>query len=219
MAGSCEHGNVPSAQQRRGISWLHERLLASQEWLCWFQLVTFMVCIKSGMLLVESQLHNEPKAVIFRKPQRTPWWWEAASTSETSANFYQITRRIIPEGSHLRTRRRENLKSHQLWMCFSSERDMMQSGVEAEHSWVCIAVKVTNPVIMAASGRQFVTSEVTPCWRITSGAIGQRNRVFTKQVTGLLILGRPRYRNCNQGRSEPWPMSVVRNAVSFHCTW
>jgi hypothetical protein len=37
---------------------------------------------------------------------------EAASTSETSINFYQTTRRNNPEDSHLHTRRRENLKSH-----------------------------------------------------------------------------------------------------------
>jgi hypothetical protein len=38
---------------------------------------------------------------------------EAASTSETSANFYQITwSNNNPEDSHLHTRRRENLKSH-----------------------------------------------------------------------------------------------------------
>jgi hypothetical protein len=36
---------------------------------------------------------------------------EAASTSETSANFYQTTRRNNPHDSHLHTRRRENLKS------------------------------------------------------------------------------------------------------------
>jgi hypothetical protein len=36
---------------------------------------------------------------------------EAASTSETSANFYQTTRHYNPEDSHLHTRRRENLKS------------------------------------------------------------------------------------------------------------
>jgi hypothetical protein len=35
---------------------------------------------------------------------------EAASTSETSANFYQTTRRNNPEDSPLDTRRRENLK-------------------------------------------------------------------------------------------------------------
>jgi hypothetical protein len=37
---------------------------------------------------------------------------EAANTSETSANFYQTTRRNNPEDSHHHTRRRENLKSH-----------------------------------------------------------------------------------------------------------
>jgi hypothetical protein len=41
---------------------------------------------------------------------------EAASTSETSVNFYQSTRRNIPEDSHLHTCRRENLKSH-LYLC------------------------------------------------------------------------------------------------------
>jgi hypothetical protein len=37
---------------------------------------------------------------------------EAASSSETSANVYQTTRRKNPEDSHLHTRRRENLKSY-----------------------------------------------------------------------------------------------------------
>jgi hypothetical protein len=39
---------------------------------------------------------------------------EAASTSETSENFYQTARRSNPEYSHLRTHRRENLKAHVL---------------------------------------------------------------------------------------------------------
>jgi hypothetical protein len=37
---------------------------------------------------------------------------EAASTSETLVNFFQTTRRYNPEDSHLRTHRRENLKSY-----------------------------------------------------------------------------------------------------------
>jgi hypothetical protein len=37
---------------------------------------------------------------------------EATSTSETSVNFYQTTRRNNPEDSHLHTRRLENMKSH-----------------------------------------------------------------------------------------------------------
>jgi hypothetical protein len=37
---------------------------------------------------------------------------EAASTSETSVNFYQNTRRYNSEDSHLRTHRRENFKSY-----------------------------------------------------------------------------------------------------------
>jgi hypothetical protein len=39
---------------------------------------------------------------------------EAVSTSETSVNIYQTAGRNIPEDSHLHTRRRENLKSHQV---------------------------------------------------------------------------------------------------------
>jgi hypothetical protein len=42
---------------------------------------------------------------------RTMSMMEAASTSETSVNFYQTTRRNNPQDSHLHTRRRENLKS------------------------------------------------------------------------------------------------------------
>jgi hypothetical protein len=38
---------------------------------------------------------------------------EAASTCETSVNFYQTTRRNNPEDSHIHTRRRENLISHE----------------------------------------------------------------------------------------------------------
>jgi hypothetical protein len=37
---------------------------------------------------------------------------EAVSTSETSVNFYETTRRNILEDSHLHTHRHENLKSH-----------------------------------------------------------------------------------------------------------
>jgi hypothetical protein len=36
----------------------------------------------------------------------------AVSSSKTSVNFYQTTRRNVPEDSHLHTRRRENPKSH-----------------------------------------------------------------------------------------------------------
>jgi hypothetical protein len=37
---------------------------------------------------------------------------EPARTSETLVNFYQTTRRYNPEDSHLRTHRRENLRSY-----------------------------------------------------------------------------------------------------------
>jgi hypothetical protein len=43
---------------------------------------------------------------------------EAARTSETLVNFYQTTRRYNPEDRHLRTHRRENLKSYKLFSVF-----------------------------------------------------------------------------------------------------
>jgi hypothetical protein len=43
---------------------------------------------------------------------------EAANTSETSVNFYQTTWCNSPENSHLHTRRRENLKSHNIYNLF-----------------------------------------------------------------------------------------------------
>jgi hypothetical protein len=46
---------------------------------------------------------------------------EAASTSETSANFYQTAQRNNPEDSHLHTRRRENLKSHFEFLMFEAD--------------------------------------------------------------------------------------------------
>jgi hypothetical protein len=39
---------------------------------------------------------------------------EAPSISETSVNFYMTTRRNFQEEIHLHTRRRENLKVHQI---------------------------------------------------------------------------------------------------------
>jgi hypothetical protein len=39
---------------------------------------------------------------------------EAAQTSEMLVNLYQSTRRYNPEGSHLYTHRRENLRSYLL---------------------------------------------------------------------------------------------------------
>jgi hypothetical protein len=40
---------------------------------------------------------------------------EVARTSETLVTFYQTTRRYNPEDSHLRTHRRENLKSYYMF--------------------------------------------------------------------------------------------------------
>jgi hypothetical protein len=57
---------------------------------------------------------------------------EAASTSETSVNFYQTTWRNIPEDSYLHTRRRENLKPAFLMFIITFIADMFQ----AERGWL-----------------------------------------------------------------------------------
>jgi hypothetical protein len=44
--------------------------------------------------------------------QKSALMMEAASTCETSVNFYQTTQQYNPEDGHLHTRRRENLKSY-----------------------------------------------------------------------------------------------------------
>jgi hypothetical protein len=44
------------------------------------------------------------------------------SISEISANFYKTTRRNIPEGCHLHTRRHENLNTHSVLVFLCSQR-------------------------------------------------------------------------------------------------
>jgi hypothetical protein len=51
------------------------------------------------------------KVAVFWVVARFALMMEAARSSETVVNFYQTTRRYSPEDSHLRTNRRENLKS------------------------------------------------------------------------------------------------------------
>jgi hypothetical protein len=43
-------------------------------------------------------------------------WPHVATTTETSVNFYQTTRRSDPEGSHLQIRHREKRKSHMVFL-------------------------------------------------------------------------------------------------------
>jgi hypothetical protein len=70
-----------------------------------------MKMLPSGMLrLVVQEILTGDSEVLTASIIRA--MMEAASTSETCANFYQTTRRYNPEDSHLNTRRRENLKSY-----------------------------------------------------------------------------------------------------------
>jgi hypothetical protein len=65
--------------------------------------------------VVEEKITNVSEvlaASIIRAPSSLiSLMMEAAMTSEMLVNFYQTTRRYNPEDSHLRTHRRENLKS------------------------------------------------------------------------------------------------------------
>jgi hypothetical protein len=63
---------------------------------------------------------------------------EAARTSGTLVNFYQTTRRYNPEDSHLRTHRRENLKSYLIMnirfiKCGESLNPAMRNRCSATH--------------------------------------------------------------------------------------
>jgi hypothetical protein len=58
---------------------------------------------------------------------------EAASTSETSVNFYQTIQHINPEDSHLHTRRRENLKSPVLSFCLSRNTSVKHFNCSSMH--------------------------------------------------------------------------------------
>jgi hypothetical protein len=49
--------------------------------------------------------------VLVEKSKQGTLMMEAASTSETSVNFYQTKRHYNPEDSHLHTCHHENLKS------------------------------------------------------------------------------------------------------------
>jgi hypothetical protein len=51
---------------------------------------------------------------------------QGVSTSEMSVSFYQTTRRNIPEGCHLHTRRRENLNSHTVFSASAKLKLVMQ---------------------------------------------------------------------------------------------
>jgi hypothetical protein len=66
---------------------------------------------EDGYLLACSAVSSGRSLLAFQR-QLISLMMEAASTSETLVNFYQTTRRYIPEDSQLHNRRRENLKSY-----------------------------------------------------------------------------------------------------------
>jgi hypothetical protein len=67
------------------------------------------ICLRVARRQNLEQQHRHILAATFII---TALMMEVASSSETSVNFYQTTRRYNPEDSHLHSRRRENLKSY-----------------------------------------------------------------------------------------------------------
>jgi hypothetical protein len=67
--------------------------------------------------VLEQHFWNSPSVLTYEQVpylKMAVFWVVAASTSETSVNFYQTTWHNNPEGSHLHTRHHENLKSHRV---------------------------------------------------------------------------------------------------------
>jgi hypothetical protein len=71
-----------------------------------------IICIANENVRFQVLTTATMKMAVFWIVTSCSLMMEAASTSETSVNFYQTTRRYNREDSHLHTRRRENLKSH-----------------------------------------------------------------------------------------------------------
>jgi hypothetical protein len=72
---------------------------------------------------------------------------EAASTSETSVNFYQTTRRNIPEDSHLHAPRRENLKFHHLNVRTTKPFNVIFNRWNINLLWAILYVRVMNRML------------------------------------------------------------------------
>jgi hypothetical protein len=73
--------------------------------------------ISLNALMMEAASTSETSVNFYQTTQRISLislMMEAASTSETLVNFYCTTRRYNPEDSRLHTRRRENLNSYSL---------------------------------------------------------------------------------------------------------
>jgi hypothetical protein len=62
---------------------------------------------------------------------------EAVHTSETSVNFYQTTRRNMPEDRYLHTRRYENWKSHNLPSVSIKDRQFLTSKTILASQGIC----------------------------------------------------------------------------------
>jgi hypothetical protein len=69
---------------------------------------------------------------------------EAASTSETLVNLHQTTRRYNPEDGHLRTHRRENLKSYLIPTNYRLPRHRVLSTADFTLKWLTSLHRVST---------------------------------------------------------------------------
>jgi hypothetical protein len=121
---------------------------------------------------------------------------EAVNTSEMSVNFYETARRNIPADSHLRTLRRENLKSHQEHSKLLSARiqlfkralpplstspisNLSVKKVEVNSAWLLAYVRVEKSVLLLRSLMvlcSFLGLETDwATWLISSDLTGKRS--------------------------------------------
>jgi hypothetical protein len=76
-------------------------------------MLTASIIRAMSALIMEALSTSETSENLYHEERLIALMMEAArTTSETLVNFYQTTRRYNPEDSHLRTHRRENLKSY-----------------------------------------------------------------------------------------------------------
>jgi hypothetical protein len=99
---------------------------------------------------------------------------EAVSASETAVNFYETTRRSVPEGCHLHDRRHEELTCHSL-----------KSNLLLQVRWVMVKVKVIT--LKAHVGSIVNVSKYLP---INSGMLSAVIRVRFQVLTAASMMFR-----------------------------
>jgi hypothetical protein len=102
---------------------------------------------------------------------------EGVSTSETSANFCEITLCSNPAGCHLHTTHRDNLKFRLIYLLIS-----VKCVVNSEYSWYSVSFLMKIYLPVAPLGRICVGFYRTVCTDNTSNRGESQMRMPAKQV-------------------------------------